>query len=505
MIPITDVFLYEDRSQIMRKGTISLKQGVNRIVLEDLSPLIVLKSVQTQLGTETAKLISMHTELTLVRDNRENHTIPKQKNEWLQEEYEAKNQAEKLKVTHSKTRELYERIVKEIFHNASWGVGSPNIWNKKESLLREKNRVAFEQTQDATSNYLNIFRRNEKNNIHRQPEVKYKKIAQVELEIHSEKEQEIEIQLDYLLGNACWRPAHRLEQIDDSQVIFSIGAMVWQNTGEDWKDAKLHFSTERSSLGTKAPPLTLDQLSLMETSKEIIIEEREQEVHQTGGDIKSISKMPGIDDGGEIRTLVAPKPEATIPSDGKPYFIEIETFSSGSKKEYLVISDQCPAAIIKTTQSNTSKLPILPGPVELLKNGGYIGRSKIDFISTQESFEIGWGAHPDIRIHRAERTKKEKTSFLKSKNVKTHTIELYLSNIGEESHTLHCIERIPVSELSQVQVSEPNTKKIKDKVEELKQDKENGFLSWDLKLPPQGNILLSYHYQISKDSSVVEN
>jgi len=241
-------------------------------------------------------------------------------------------------------------------------------------------------------------------------------------------------------------------------------------------------------------------LSVVDSQKEVFIEEREQEIHGVGGTI-DMKSMPGINDGGEVQKLKSTH-KISIPSNGNPYFSHIESFTSPFSQELLVIADQVSAAVIKTVQHNRSSLPILPGPVELVQDKSSVGRAKIDFVSPAESFEIGWGGHPGVRIRRKTTTKTEKGGFFSGGSKEEHFVSLYFSNIGGSDLRLRCIERVPVSEVEQVEIGKPDLTEMNQHIDKIAFDEKNGFLEWEQHLPKDSRIRHSYQYVITKDSSV---
>jgi hypothetical protein len=80
---------------------------------------------------------------------------------------------------------------------------------------------------------------------------------------------EYELAFDYVVPNAFWRPYHQaqLQMGENSQLTFRTDGCVWQNTGEDWLNVDLVFSTARASLGTEPPLLTDDLLNIREKAK----------------------------------------------------------------------------------------------------------------------------------------------------------------------------------------------------------------------------------------------
>ena len=497
MIPITDVTLYEDRAQIIRKKTISFTEGVHTLRVEDISALIVRKSVQVSFSSSLAKVNFFDISRAFQKNKLMDTERVQEAIRWKQEEVQAKELRSVKEQVYTRYKELHQRIIQEVFLEATWGQGTPQKWRAKEEKIREKKRQALQEYQEAQREY--DFKRERcrladwvkaSDALH--------EYAHLNIELYVSEPVDVEVSVSYIVPNACWRPSHRITYAQ-GQIHFDIGAMIWQNTGIDWDDVSVQFSTQRNAFGSKAPQLEIDRLSVINTSKKIVIEEREQEIHRAG-EVTVESKMPGIDDGGESRLLKSPQ-DMTIPSNGKPYFSFIQTFSSEMTSELLLVADQIPAAILKSTQSNHSSIPILPGPVELIKNGGYIGMAKIDFVSPKEEFVIGWGAVPDIRIQRKTEYKKEEGSFLRHKNIEHHVVHLFFSNIGEKEQQINCVERIPVSELTQVRISQPDTETFCDVRPTF--DAENGFLSWKQMLPKGAHIKQTYTYTINKDNSVV--
>jgi uncharacterized protein (TIGR02231 family) len=452
------------------------------------------------LDSKITQVNYVETSIQTLEDNTHDGTRPENSEAMRKEEEDSRRHSEQQKIIWEQFRDLHQRIIEEIYVEASWGQGSLPKWKEKEESSRAQKDKAFHAHQESSQEYRRIQKRNRESNIFGQISLKERKAGTMDIEIFSSDTVETKIQITYIVPNACWRPAHRMEQLEES-IRFDIGAMVWQRTGVSWEHVQLHFSTERNSLGTKTPSLLLDSLSIVDKEEHVSIEEREQEQHNVGGDTINMNSMPGINSGGRNRLLLATK-KISIPSDGKPYFSHIEHFSSPMTQELLLIADQVPAVVIKTIQHNHANIPILPGPVELIKNQGAVGRAKVDFISPNESFEIGWGGHPGIRIHRSAKHTSKKGSFFSGGINDTHHISLYFSNIGDEKLRIRCIERIPVSELEQVEISPPKTDKISQNVENLSFDPKSGFIEWEQILPAEHQILHEYTYVMSKDSSV---
>ncbi|MCA8938134.1 MAG: DUF4139 domain-containing protein, partial [Planctomycetes bacterium] len=89
----------------------------------------------------------------------------------------------------------------------------------------------------------------------------------IEVQVDASSMDDVELQVTYRTPCALWRPEHlaRLnrdaKQAKSGELEWTTWAVVWQRTGEDWKDVELAFSTARPAQVADAPELTDDSLS----------------------------------------------------------------------------------------------------------------------------------------------------------------------------------------------------------------------------------------------------
>ena len=274
--------------------------------------------------------------------------------------------------------------------------------------------------------------------------------ADIEMQLHGEGE--VELILRYSVAGALWRPAHVASLLADGRVQVEAQAYVWQATGEDWTDARLSFSTERPSLGTTPPRLHTDTLHLQGKSRAVEVEAREQVIATTGEGAAAVrDELPGVDDGGEPLALQSAEPR-TVLANGRPHRVPLFAFESEAQRELLCRAEKAEAVLLRTLQDHRGEHPLLAGPVELRRNGGYVGRTSVSFVAPGERFELGWGPEPDLRVHRKEKHGEHTRKPLSSWVRKPRTIELTVSNLGPEPYDVRVQERIVVSEVEKVEV-----------------------------------------------------
>ena len=115
MIPVQEVYLYEDRAQIAHKGSVRLKAGNNTIIIEDLSPLLILKSVQVTIKDPTVQLNFVETKQYQKEDTEPDTTKPKDANARLLKEKELIREVQRKLRSAKAYKKMYQQTVREMF------------------------------------------------------------------------------------------------------------------------------------------------------------------------------------------------------------------------------------------------------------------------------------------------------------------------------------------------------------------------------------------------------
>ena len=508
--PIVEVTLFEDRARVVRRGRVSLSAGPQRVRVDGVAP--VLSDVTLTGAVEPAsagRVVDCQVRRRIVAkappDNgpRDEIEILERERDTLDREIGlAETRAGRLHHRSTALGQALELTLTEIGEDVAWGRQEAASWGERFDTLRarvrdterelgdERRRLAEKrETRDLLQIRLDSLRSPARG-----------EWAGVEAEIVADAAGDCAIRLEYVVPGACWRPYHtaRLTAGPDPRVAFRTDGCVWQNTGEDWKDVRLLFSTQRPSLGTEPPKLTSDVLQVRKKPDEVVVETRDQEVTTTGlgTDTAAADRLPGIDDGGEALCLEGGGP-STVPSDGRPCRIPILSFETGADVGLSAAPEAVPTVLVKSTQANASGAPLLAGPVDLIRGGGFAGRTSILFVGPGERFALGWGPEPDLRLQRETETHTDKQKMMSSWETRQHRATVHLSNIGPQERTVEVTERIPVSEIDKVVVV-PDEEETTDGVA----PDADGFVKWTVRLPPHQRKALSLKYTLKKHQDV---
>ncbi|MDC0670932.1 mucoidy inhibitor MuiA family protein [Nannocystis radixulma] len=518
--PVVEVTVLEDRAHVVRRGTIELGAGISRLRIAAVAPVLSDKTLCAAIvphgqknGDPARVRVSdarvRRSKLVLGEDKPERARELQRERERLSQRLAELQAARDLAQRHEATLAgVGEVAIQDIGVDVCYGQDDPAAWAGALERIAAREHATRQQRLELDFEVIEVEAELKRLNqrIGATAQVSDAVAADVVVEVWAAAAGVYAVQVDYVVPGACWRPYHRAQLVEvmkgePPMLHFSSEGCVWQNTGEDWSDVQLIFSTERPSLGTEPPQLVSDVLYVQRKSEVIVVEAREQEVQTTGlgGTPKQHSQdLPGIDDGGEVQALRAPA-KASVPSDGRPHRVPLIAFTAGETVlEHVLMAELAEAVILKTTQKSRSQQPILAGPVDLIRNGGFVGRTSTLFIAPHEKFSIGWGPDGAVRVQRTVTQAREERAMLSGWTSQIHKIEVKLSNLGAQARTVEVSERVPVSEIEKVKI-EIDAATTTDRA----RPDSNGLVRWKVELPGYGRASLSLGFIVRKHGDVV--
>ncbi len=509
LAPVVEVTLLEDRAQVTRRGTAELVSGQQRLVLRQVAPVLADRSLRVVLHGEPEGVEIADFRVRRERRARE-QDLPEELAEIrrLQREAEsqrdaARRRAALLQAQAEALRAAAAQLLQEACEDCAWSRARPQRWTADLAQLRSREEVLLVEILAANELSRELERQVADLRARRarldQPQARVE--TQVEIDLQAPGACRVEISVRYLVPCACWRPRYRatLHGMGAASLALQVQACTWQNTGEDWSDVLLSFSTQRPSLGTEPPLLGEELLWVQPKQERVVVEIREQDLQDTGlgrSPAQAELELPGVDDGGEALCLRAER-KATVPSDGRPYRVPLASFEAEAQLERVVMAELVPAVLLRCTSSNLAPHPLLAGPVELVASSGPVGRTRLGFVAPGERFELGFGPDDTLRVFRRHEQVEQEPGALSRWRSTDHRVEVLLSNLGSQPRELRVLERVPVSELDAVEIHVDES----DTTDGLQPDAD-GLLCWDLTLPGDGHHTVDLAWTLKKKQSV---
>ncbi|MER7728766.1 mucoidy inhibitor MuiA family protein [Streptomyces sp. NPDC096323] len=508
-LPVTAVTCLEDRAHVERTAVLDLEAGVQRLRLGPVSALAVDRTLHAELTSgHPATVLDVRIVRTWMPREpsppTEDDSVLRHRVHALEEEQRSLGQRrDRLKTRLDLLGHLATDLLREIGEGAGFGETELSRWSRELDRADAERDTHAEQLRVVKARLIAVGA--ELADLQRAlslaEEEPAELVGHIELTVRASAAGTVGLRLSHLTPCALWRPAYRAV-LDGDALTLETDAMVWQRTGEDWSHVRLTLSTARSAAATEPPRLDEDRLTLRDRSAQerrtVDVELREEETGTLGP--APVLGLPGVDDGGEARVLMAPAP-VSIPCDGRAHRVAVSAFTTAAPSEYACSPELSPLVTQVVRFDNRSGHALLAGPVDLIRGSGFGGRGMLDFAAPGAPVELAFGSRDDYRVVRY--TEESRASAgITQRSVLTRTVRLHLSRFsapgehGDRVVTLR--ERIPVPEVAEVTVRlhKDACSPAPDAVDA------EGIVRWDVTLPPGGRRTVTLVYELSASGKV---
>lgn len=527
-LPVSAATLLEDRAELTRAHALgALPAGVHRLRLGPVTPLVVDHSLRGELAGTAAAQGGRVLDLRVVRrwtpqppaavtggPGADASAIERQVHELSERLRRAELEVARLGSRVAVLDQLLAELQRAITEGAGAGEARPQAWAEE----LDDAEAAHEEQAEALRDARHRRGRLQEQLIQAQQAWEEAEERPTVLSAHIEATialpdgvgEGVELVVRHLTPCALWRPAYRATLAEDGpeqpRLLLERDAFVWQRTGEPWQDVRVTLSTARPTRAAEPPYLTPDVITLRERSSEerrtVEVDLREVEIPDVGPDAgpqgavepSAVSPvLPGVDDGGEARSLTVDRP-VSVPSDGRAHRIALGSSTVPASVELSCAPESAPVVVRTARFRNASGEPLLSGPVDLVRGGGFVGRSELRFTAPGATAEIGFGSEDTFRAVRSV-TESREAGALTGRSVRGREVGVTLSRFAPpDAGPVRVVvrERIPVSELSAVEVrlDKERTAPPPDAVDA------DGIVRWELTLAPDERRTLLLRYDL---------
>ncbi len=312
------------------------------------------------------------------------------------------------------------------------------------------------------------------------------------------------VNLRYLVSNTGWEPSYDLVVDDITQpIILKYKARVYNNTGVDWKNVSLTFSTADPSMSASRPYLTkwgLNQSSSMSDYEETetnemedsskVMEEPSPVSHDNSVQYKSITVS-------ELSTSFNIATPYSIPSDAKPYTVDITSYSLNATYGYITIPKLDNSAFLVAKVSGWEKLYLIDGPMNVYFNNAYIGESSLNTQKVEDTLELSLGRDNQIQVSRQKKEDFGSKVLIGSNRKQSFKYEITVKNNKSVPVKIEVQDQVPISQESDISVDV-------EQISGAQQDNLSGRLKWLANLKPGESVtyILSFTVKAPKNKEV---
>jgi uncharacterized protein (TIGR02231 family) len=326
---------------------------------------------------------------------------------------------------------------------------------------------------------------------------------------------EFELELNYIVDRASWKPLYDLRVQTTRKIIqLSYLAQVTQTTGEDWENINLTLSTAKTGLGTlppkldpwyidiPAPPtpapmmsrarMQSDTVGWMEQETERSIRDEEMgglAIAQPAYIAETVSAKMS-QQGSVVKFEIGGG--GNIPSDGNPHKATIFDDDFSCRLNYVAIPRLVSFAYLQAQAKNPPRgATLLPGTANIFRDEMFVGTTELENIAPGQEFKLNLGIDEGIKIERdlVERQVDKKFLGIGGNRQVNYAYRLTISNLLAQITHLELTEQIPHSRSEQIKV------KLIKATPQIPLG-EMGILTWSLDLPANGKLEIYYEYTI---------
>ena len=448
------VVVMEDRAQVERTGTVTLN-GTTKLEIDGVSLVAVDRSLKVEVkggALIDAKLVRRWKEQPAGGLAADASALQRTIHELEQREIGQLDEIAQLDARTEMLAAARSDLLRAMGQLSGHGTTDAAAWKQQLDALSARQLANDRARQDAgkalTQLQTQLAEARQARNVAEEPRRRFECVLALTLEGQGDAM----VKVSYLVPCAVWRPAYRAT-LQGEMVVTEAEGVVWQNTGEDWVNVDLSFSTARPTLGTTPPRLTDDWISSrpkMQIEKRVVDVAIREEVIQTAGESGGTPEMPGLDDGGETRLLRAAAP-TSVKSDGQPHRVALFRFESKATVERICPAELTSLVFVVARFPNSSGQVLLAGPVDLIRDSGLVGRAQLKFAAPGETVKLSFGNEDGLQVIRATQQEVDEARLTGRRTTK-NKVELHVSNARPLPARLVIEERIPVSEVKEVEV-----------------------------------------------------
>ncbi len=355
------------------------------------------------------------------------------------------------------------------------------------------------------------------------PQAEYRSTVVVHLA--AVKNTSAKFRVSYRVHEAGWQPyydARLTTPADGKGAIIDLvrRAEVVQSTTEDWTGVKLTLSTARPNGATSAPDIFEEQLAIAGDfdrmkAKSGKYESRVDAAPNVAEAEGFLEKSDLMEDG---RVSVA-KPASPI--EQRQAFVSLTGFqatyeitgrvsidNSGTSKKVRISSETAEAKLQAITVPRldanayltasfvvAGSGPMLPGSVNLYRDGIYVGQGALPLLNASEDAKLGFGVDDLVKVQRAEvKRLSGEEGLLTSSNVEERAWDITVKNLHAFALPVSILDRVPVSVREDVVVTELGGMTA---VTERNVEKRKGVIAWRFDIDSKGEKVIKTGYKIS--------
>ena len=498
---VKKVTVFLTGAELNHEAKVKLKKGKNVVTFTGLSPKLDERSINLYPGSTDLNVIYINTHTNYLDEKKDNQKIQDLKDSV--EFYKDKLALLKYE------QDALESEKSLLFKNQSIG-GQAGV-----TIAEVEKSADFYRKRSTEINQL-IFKNSKVKFKLDKQKLKYRKqLLELDAEVNpptsditatfvANKDMEAIITFKYIIPTAGWTPKYDIRtEGSGSQVKLVYRAILFNNSGLDWKDIKIILSTANPEVGINIPKLGKWYLGNEQSSENIGMAQYIQVlpgVVATNSDKLELNEVQilGDEEDGtkDMARISAKKIEKkqnqvqfkkievdmlsteytidqpyTIYNDSKPYTVDVLETSVNATYEYKAIPALEKDVFLQAKLALKDLPDLVSGDASVYFSGSYIGKTVIKTIELEDSLTVSLGRDKKIQMVRKESKQDYQRSIVGNYEKEVLKYETTLKNTRDVPVFIIIEDQIPVASNSDQDISV-------NEVSSGLYDKASGMIVW---------------------------
>lgn len=471
MADIKSAIIYNSAAEINYQSEVELPKGKSTIVFTDLSPFIVENTIQVSTPDRETDIVTITEKINYIKERKEQNIKITNLQDSLRY---VKNEVGLLKCKlDALTQEKSLLFKDESIGGVSKGVAVSEI--EKAALFFSKRYYEITQEMfllgEKEKNLINRTTRynNELTNLSSNTQ---KPCSEIRLTVISKAQKKILFNFKYLTTHAGWAPAYDFKYTGPNEPLsFIFRANVFNASGTPWDNIDIVLSTSSPTKGFNTP-----SLNSQPTAKAFYEGEVKFQIMEVTNAIAEYTI----------------KHKYSIPSDSKPYLIDVESYTIQATYSYLLIPKIDPFGFLMAKIPDWNKYNLIPGATNIYNKGSFMGKTFLNTYSENDTFSLYLGKNKNVQGIVKDISINNKQNIMGTYYVDKTTTNISIRNNSNEKLEIRLLDQVPVFD---------DGEKVKFSLQGIEQaiyTKEEGLLAWNFSLDANEVRTIDYRYEIKE-------
>jgi uncharacterized protein (TIGR02231 family) len=523
-VPVKSVILYLDGAEVSQTKNVTVNAGRTMVIFTGLSPKLISKSIQVTVNNG-ASVLSVSDKINFLSEQKQSPRVKQVRD----------------------SIEMYNDILAQINYDYDAYNKEKTMLAKNESIGGQDKGVSIVDLKLAADYYRvrlkdinsELFKLDKKQAKTQEAVNKMNSqlneiigdaqlpTAEIAVLISSTAKTAVDIDVKYVVKESGWVPSYDLISEDvNKPILLKYKAKVYNNSGVDWNDVKLKVSSADPLKNASKPNLDCWYLNFSTVnnygyyknnnnanfyggkesgnmpqqksiSQEQTLYEEEKSVKDTKGKLKQLPTATEEIQVSELSAEFDIKQNYSIPSDAKPYLIDVTSYNLNASFQYYSVPKVEKEAFMLARIAGWEDLDLIEGQANVYLAGTYVGQSYINTRTVADTLDLSFGRDKKIQVTRNKLKENNSEQSASTTKKVTYTYEIVVKNNHKAPVQIEVEDQLPVSQNSEIIVD------VKE-ISKAERDLVSGKLTWKLSLAPDETkkILLSFSIKYPKSKAV---